>query len=231
MHESMKRLYEAARILKGAETPTEVAKLLDTTPQVLNNWERRGISKEGLLTAQEAIGCRAEWVKKGIGLMVGFATGHGLEGCDIATGSDAVSNDTVRTNSRLRTHRLPLLTWEQVGKVGIVPMESLDIASFMESPFQSSDTSFLLELGSESMIPEYRAGEVIQVDPLVVPRHGDDVVALFLSGRSTFRRLVDSEDGRILQALNPQWPDRLMPYPDGTRIIGVAVGSWMKRRR
>lgn len=110
-------------------------------------------------------------------------------------------------------------------------MESLDISRFMESPFISSDASFLLELGSESMTPDYRQGEIIQVDPLVQPRHGDDVVVLFPSGRSTFRRLVDSEDGRILQALNPDWPDRLMSYPEGTRIVGVVVGSWMSRRK
>lgn len=110
-------------------------------------------------------------------------------------------------------------------------MENLDISRFMDSPFPSSDGSFLLELASESMTPDYRAGEVIQVDPLAVPRHGDDVVVTFPSGRSTFRRLVESEDGRILQALNPHWPERLMPFPDGARIVGVVVGSWMARRK
>lgn len=110
-------------------------------------------------------------------------------------------------------------------------MESLDISRFMESPFPSSDGSFLLELASESMSPEYRPGEVIQVDPLAFPRHGDDVVVTFPSSRSTFRRLLDSEDGRLLQALNPQWPERLMALPDGTRIVGVVVGSWMARRK
>lgn len=65
MHESMKRLYEAARVLRGAEIPAEVARLLGESQQTLKNWEGRGISKGGLLKAQEVIGCRAEWVSSG----------------------------------------------------------------------------------------------------------------------------------------------------------------------
>lgn len=176
MHETMKRLYEAARVLKGAEFPSEAARLLDESPQTLKNWEGRGISKGGLLKAQEIIGCRAEWLTSGFGPMVGFATGRNPEGDDPATGYDADSTDPVRSQRQIRTHRLPLLGWEQVGMVGVVPMEHLDISRFMESPFQSSDASFLLELGTESMIPEYRPMEIIQVDPMIEPRHGDDVV-------------------------------------------------------
>lgn len=67
MHESMKRLYEAARTLKGANTPSEVARLLNESQQTLKNWESRGISKGGLLKAQAEIGCRAEWLASGEG--------------------------------------------------------------------------------------------------------------------------------------------------------------------
>lgn len=69
MHETMKRLYEAARLLRGAKSPTEVAKLLDESQQTVKNWEYRGISKAGLLKAQDFIGCRAEWVRDGKGAM------------------------------------------------------------------------------------------------------------------------------------------------------------------
>lgn len=65
MHESMKRLYEAARSLRGANTPAEAARLLGESQQTLKNWESRGISKSGLLRAQEVIGCRAEWLRGG----------------------------------------------------------------------------------------------------------------------------------------------------------------------
>lgn len=70
MHESMKRLYEAARSLRGANTPAEAARLLGESQQTLKNWESRGISKSGLLKAQEVIGCRAEWLRDGVGPML-----------------------------------------------------------------------------------------------------------------------------------------------------------------
>lgn len=69
MHESMRRLYEAARALKGAEIPAEVARLLGESPQTIKNWEGRGISKDGLLKAQTTIGCLADWVRDGAGTM------------------------------------------------------------------------------------------------------------------------------------------------------------------
>lgn len=65
MHDTMIRLYEAARLLCGLKTPTEVARLLNLSPQVVNNWERRGISKAGMLDAQEKVGCSAVWLMTG----------------------------------------------------------------------------------------------------------------------------------------------------------------------
>lgn len=76
MHETMKRLYKAAMELKGAAFPSEVARLLDESPQTLKNWEGRGISKGGILKAQERIGCRAEWLTGNGGSM---QAGGGVE--------------------------------------------------------------------------------------------------------------------------------------------------------
>lgn len=69
MHESMSRLYEAARILKKTEGQSAVARLLVESPQTLNNWESRGISRAGAIKAQEVIGCDASWVLTGKGVM------------------------------------------------------------------------------------------------------------------------------------------------------------------
>lgn len=55
--------------MKGAAIPAEVARLFNTSSQVLKNWETRGISKAGILRAQEVIGCRAEWLVTGSGTM------------------------------------------------------------------------------------------------------------------------------------------------------------------
>ena len=69
MHIHMERLYRSAKELKNADGQSAVARLLNVSPQRINNWEARGISSEGLLEAQKIIGCNAIWVRDGEGPM------------------------------------------------------------------------------------------------------------------------------------------------------------------
>lgn len=69
MHIQMTRLYEAAKALKGIETQAEVARAFNTSSQTINNWEARGISKAGLISAQAILGCSATWLETGEGAM------------------------------------------------------------------------------------------------------------------------------------------------------------------
>lgn len=65
MHETMARLYEAARILKGLTGLAEVARALNFSDQRVKNWEARGMSKVGMLKAQAVFGCNATWLETG----------------------------------------------------------------------------------------------------------------------------------------------------------------------
>lgn len=67
MHETMTRLYDYIAKNRNVYGQTSVAKLMDELPQTLNNWEARGISKQGLIKAQEKFGCNMQWIKSGIG--------------------------------------------------------------------------------------------------------------------------------------------------------------------
>lgn len=85
MNAQMTRLYQAAKKLKGVEGQTDVARIFDATPQTLNNWESRGISNEGLLKAQEVLGCNAIWIRDGVGEMIqGEATIANADFSDVA---------------------------------------------------------------------------------------------------------------------------------------------------
>lgn len=69
IHASMARLYEAAKELQKVEGQSAVARLLNLSPQRMNNWERRGISQMGAVKAQEVVGCDANWILTGAGTM------------------------------------------------------------------------------------------------------------------------------------------------------------------
>lgn len=83
LHVQMERLYKAAREsgrLSGEADQTEMARLLNVAPQNVNNWEKRGPSKEALLDAQASFGVNATWVLNGSGPMfVGGAAVLGVE--------------------------------------------------------------------------------------------------------------------------------------------------------
>jgi phage repressor protein C with HTH and peptisase S24 domain len=51
----------------GDDTQAKVARRLNVSAQTLNNWEARGISQAGSLTAQETYGCNAVWIMSGKG--------------------------------------------------------------------------------------------------------------------------------------------------------------------
>ena len=70
MHIQMERLYQAARELRNVTTQAELSRALNQSQQTVNNWERRGISKAGMIAAQAEIGCSATWLATGEGSMV-----------------------------------------------------------------------------------------------------------------------------------------------------------------
>jgi len=69
MHEQMRRLYQAANELKEITGQSELSRAMNTSPQTINNWEARGISKSGILEAEKIIGCSALWLQTGSGVM------------------------------------------------------------------------------------------------------------------------------------------------------------------
>lgn len=69
MHETAVRLYEAAEQLQRTTGQSAVARLLNESPQVVKNWETRGVSKAGVIKAQAIIGCSATWLATGAGPM------------------------------------------------------------------------------------------------------------------------------------------------------------------
>lgn len=71
MHETAQRLYEAASLLSGGlvRQQGEVAAFFGVSPQVLKNWEGRGISQQGMVSICEARPISLSWLNKGEGPM------------------------------------------------------------------------------------------------------------------------------------------------------------------
>lgn len=130
------------------------------------------------------------------------------------------------------TGLVPLISWVTAGMLheAIDNLAPGDAERWIETPFRHGENTFCLKLVGLSMSPDYRDGEIIQVDPDVPAEHGKDVVVRTPDGLATFKRLQISETGeQYLMALNPDLPDRIIKVPEGTIICGVCTGSWLER--
>lgn len=128
--------------------------------------------------------------------------------------------------------RVPLISWGQAGDwceaVSNMPPE--DAEDWLAWMMPHSQQAICLRISDPSMLPDYRDGEIILVDPEEEAIHGSDVVITTPDNNATFKRLQITPDGTYLLALNPDWKPRFIEMPLGSRVCGVVIGSWMDRR-
>lgn len=131
--------------------------------------------------------------------------------------------------------KVPLISWVAAGNWCESPdnFSPGDAEDWLASPFSHSKHAFCLTVKGESMMPKYRDGEIILVDPEVAYKHNSDVVVREPNGGSNFKCLQITPTGTYLLLLNPDWPadERIIKMPEGTVICGVVIGSWIDRRQ
>jgi SOS-response transcriptional repressor LexA len=133
-----------------------------------------------------------------------------------------------------RSRRVALVSWAQVGSLAdsLDNLPTGDDENWMPRPKHSGARTFALRVRGESMEPGYQHGDIIFVDPDVVPEHGKDVVVR-LDDRNevVFKRLVVEGKLEYLKPVNSNWPDKIMEISGhpGARIIGVVIGKWVEK--
>lgn len=107
---------------------------------------------------------------------------------------------------------VPLLGFAQAGAGGF-----FDDAGFpagqgwdlVELPAQSSEGAYALQVQGDSMLPLYRDGDVLIVEPGANVRKGDRVVVKTREGE-VMAKILDRQTAKSIElsSLNPQHPDR-----------------------
>lgn len=119
-----------------------------------------------------------------------------------------------RAVSRARAASVPLLGFAQAGAGGF-----FDDAGFpagqgwdlVELPQATQDGSYALQVQGESMLPLYRNGDVLVVQPSATTRKGDRVVVKTVSGEVMAKVLEKRTEAAIeLASLNPDHPRRTL---------------------
>lgn len=218
MHPQMERLYTAAQELRNISTQSALAKAFDSSPQTIHNWELRGISKQGLIAAQRVIGCSASWLESGVGTM-------SLGAINVAPAD-------------LGAHRIPLISYVQAGVwTGVVDnYQPGDAEDFLLTDLELSGSAFALEIKGDSMLPEFKPGDRVIIDPNISPQPGDFVVAKNGEEEATFKKYRPrsvNERGETVFELVPLNEDYPSMRSDVTpiRIVGTMVEHRKYRKR
>nr|WP_210328617.1 helix-turn-helix transcriptional regulator [Mesorhizobium amorphae] len=124
---------------------------------------------------------------------------------------------------------VPLLGFAQAGAGGF-----FDDAGFpagqgwdlIELPAQATETSYALQVQGDSMLPLYRNGDVLIVEPGAATRKGDRVVVKTNAGE-VMAKVLDRQTTKsiVLISLNPEHPDRDIPMRDVEWVARIVWAS------
>ncbi len=223
MNPSMERLYKAALQLKGISGQSALAKALNASSQTVHNWEKRGVSQQGLVLAQRVIGCNSVWIETGAGTMsitevpgiLESATEAGIRvpmlsndasmggGCDVQL-------DDVMTGHLTLTPNFVNEAIRPTGK---------DVLRFIHAY-------------GDSMTPTLNSGDVLLVDTGIIEVKIDGIYVLRAHDRLFVKRVRQRMDGKFeISSDNPthKTVDILNGEHD-VSVIGRVVWAWNGRR-
>ena len=182
-------------------TQTEVAEAALTSQAALQKIES-GITKNprNLEKLAEALKTTPEFLRFGVGDM------------DNATVVASAGN------------YLPLISLVQAGAwADIQEVSPLD-AELYPCPVKCSKQSFVVRVEGESMMPDFKSGDLLYVDPEAQAENGSYVIArLDDENQATFKQLIIDGNKKYLKALNPDWPNKFIEINGNCTIVGKVV--------
>jgi phage repressor protein C with HTH and peptisase S24 domain len=187
MHEQMKRLYFAAETLKGIRGQSDLARALNSSPQTLNNWEVRGISKAGMINAQAAIGCSVSWLDTGEGEMT-VTPGWATEGRPviIADPSDPDLIGIQKVKLKLSAGIMGFQTEPDRREHGMTTVPR----RWVEKNDYIPERLLAVEVKGESMEPALYAGDTVIINTADIRPVDGAVYAVNYEGEAVIKRLV-----------------------------------------
>lgn len=203
----------------------------------------------GMQQLADAIGCSYQAVVKvrdggsfGVKNNIKAASALGLDPTWLATGSGTSQPKTSPPKAfdanvkpvyeGLRAY--PVISKVQAGKVKEItcPYEPGDGYAIEFGEDDASPWAFFLEIEGESMLPDFRPGDRVQIDPEVRPRPGDFVAARNTEQEATFKKYrvrgID-ELGREIFELVPLNEDYPILRSDEVHL--TVIGTMLEHRK
>ncbi|MFW2080970.1 LexA family protein [Acinetobacter guillouiae] len=201
--ENLKKLRKAKKM-----TQKDLAQKSGVKQSVISELET-GIAKStgSILELANALGITAEELKKGV-----------IDGFD---------NNVVPITSRL----IPVLSWVQAGSMtSVESINPLEIAEWLPPlSVDDPDGCFYLKVVGISNYPTYMEGDCILVNPKfqVCDLISGDLIVVRNNTDATFKKLViESDERKYLQALNPNFQPNIIEFEDGMELVGLVIDAF-----
>lgn len=209
-HERIARAINLSGLKKG-----EIAAACKVANSAVTQWisgESKSLKPENLFALAKVTGFSAKWL----------AVGEGPESLDNNVEPGPESKGLI-----------PLISWVQAGAWSeVVDLYAVgDAEDWLPCPANHGPRCFALRVRGESMFDphgrrSFREGDIVFVDPERQAENGSLVIAkLTDSQEATFKQLVIEDEKRYLKALNPAWPERMMPINGSCQIVGVVFSK------
>jgi SOS-response transcriptional repressor LexA len=139
--------------------------------------------------------------------------------------------------SEVNTRRIPLINYVQAGALATKPaIEAMDGSfEYVLTDMDWSQYTFALKIVGDSMEPDFKAGDVIVVDPEIEPAPGEFVVAKNGEHEATFKKyrptlFSNGKQHFELVPLNNDYPT-MGSADHEIKIIGTMVEHRIYRRK
>ena len=202
--ENLKKIRKAKKM-----TQKELAQKSGVKQSVISDLETGNAKSTGsILELANALGVTAEELKKGIT-------------------PDFDNNVVSITSNKL----IPVLSWVQAGSMTSV--ESINPSDITEwlPPLSSDDPDgcFYLKVVGISNFPTYQDGDYILVNPSfqVCDLLSEDLIVVRNSTDATFKKLIiESDERKYLQALNPNFQPNIIEFEEGMELVGLVIDAF-----
>jgi phage repressor protein C with HTH and peptisase S24 domain len=137
--------------------------------------------------------------------------------------------DGSRPDGLRRSSTVPMLGFAQAGAGGFFEDAGFPAGQgleLIELPTQPADGSYALQVQGDSMLPLYRDGDVLVVQPSATVRKGDRVVVKTLSGE-VMAKVLERRTAKTIDlvSLNPEHPHRQIAATDVEWLARIVWAS------
>ena len=201
--ENLKSIRKAKKM-----TQKDLAQKSGVKQSVISDLETGNAKSTGsILELANALGVTAEELKKGV---IG-----------------ELDNNVAPITAKL----LPVLSWVQAGEMtSVETINPTEISEWLP-PLSADDPDgcFYLRVVGVSNSPSYIEGDCILVNPKfqVCDLLSGDLIVVRNNTDATFKKLViESNDRKYLQALNPNFHPNIIEFEEGTELVGLVIDAF-----